>query len=68
MCQYLFRDFILSKLFTAVYVYLCNLRKGAGVAWGCVMGEGCGGGRWVCALVYCAWLLVRRKILRLYFG
>ena len=51
MCQYLFRDFILSKLFTDAYVYLCNLRKGAGVAWGCVKGEDCGGGRWVCASV-----------------
>lgn len=38
MCQYLFRDFLLSKLFTDAYVYLCDLRKDAGVAWGCVMG------------------------------
>ena len=51
MCQYLFRDFILSKLFTDVYVYLCDLRKGASVASGCVMGEGCGGGRWAHASV-----------------
>ena len=27
-----------------------------------------GDGRWMYALVYCAWLLVRRKILRLYFS